>query len=78
MEVKNCHSCGMPVSGENAVEKTVKYCQYCTDKSGELKSKEEIKAGIAHWLKSITPEDTKVDYNQRAEFYMKSMPAWAE
>lgn len=78
MEMKYCHSCGMPVTNETAAEKTDKYCQYCADDNGDLKSREEIKAGIAQWLNGFTPEDKEADYNKRAEFYMKSMPAWAE
>lgn len=78
METKFCHSCGMPISAEVAAKNTDKYCQYCADEKGKLKSREEVKAGLAHWLQEITPKDTDADYQKRAEFYMKSMPAWAE
>ncbi|MFW6287500.1 MAG: zinc ribbon domain-containing protein [bacterium] len=78
METKFCHSCGIPISGEAAAKNTDKFCQYCADENGNLKSKEEVKAGLIQWLQGITPDDINADYQKRAEFYMKSMPAWAE
>ncbi|HLV09050.1 MAG TPA: zinc ribbon domain-containing protein [Halanaerobiales bacterium] len=77
MQNKYCLSCGMPIQG-GAADTSGKYCQYCTDDNGNLKLREEVKAGITQWLQSITPEDTNADYEKRAEYYLKSMPAWAE
>lgn len=77
MDSKNCLSCGMSLSQQMAHPETDKYCQYCADEEGKLKSREECKAGIAWWLQSITPEDKDADYSQRAEYYLKAMPAWA-
>lgn len=78
MDMKFCHSCGMPLSKEVANQNSEDYCQYCAGENGELKSREEIQAGIAQWLKGMTPENSAADYMQRADYYMKSMPAWAE
>jgi len=78
MDMKHCLACGMPLSPEMANQKTDKFCQYCADEKGELKSREECQAGIAHWLQGMTPEDKDADYMQRADYYLKSMPAWAE
>lgn len=71
---KFCFSCGMPLD-EHA---TGKYCQYCSNESGELKSRDDVKQGIAGWLMQITPENKNTDYLKRAESYMNAMPAWAE
>lgn len=76
MNMKHCLACGMPLSPESSHQKTDKYCQYCADEKGELKSREECLAGIAQWLQSMTPEDKDADYMKRADYYLKSMPAW--
>ncbi len=78
MEMKHCHSCGMPVSPEAAVKNSDDFCHYCVDKDGQLKAREEIQAGIAQWLRGITPKDSSADYMKRADHYLKAMPAWAE
>ena len=71
----HCHSCGMPLNQSNA---RGKYCQYCTDEKGNLLPREAIKAGLADWLKGFSPSDGKTNFERRAEYYMKSMPAWAD
>lgn len=76
--MKHCLACGMALSPGVAHQKTEKYCQYCVDESGKLKSREECQAGIAHWLQSMTPQDKEADYMKRADYYLKSMPAWAK
>ncbi|NLM98108.1 MAG: hypothetical protein GX175_10965 [Halanaerobiaceae bacterium] len=76
MEMKFCLACGMPLSPETVHPKTKKYCQYCADEEGKLKPREVCQAGIAEWLKSMTPDDKDADYMQRADYYLKAMPAW--
>lgn len=71
---KSCYSCSMPLD-----EKTHgNYCQYCTDEKGNLKPREEVKAGLAEWLKDWAPSGTQADFEKRAEHFMQSMPAWAK
>lgn len=77
MEMKFCHSCGIILDGNIAKEATPNFCQYCVDEKGNLKPKEEIKAGVEMWLKSFGPKDENIDYSKRAEHYMNAMPAWA-
>jgi hypothetical protein len=55
-----------------------KYCKYCTDEKGNLKSLEEIHNGIAGWLKTWQPEIDEKTAHERATYFMKAMPAWAE
>ena len=64
----------MPLGAETAGN----YCQYCVDESGALKPYEEVRAGIAQWLSSWTPETVTQDPTARAAAYMKAMPAWAD
>ena len=75
---KNCHSCGMPLMGEDGKDFRGNFCQYCTDESGNLYPKEVVQKGIADWLKQMTPDDNAADFMKRAESYLGSMPAWAK
>ena len=69
---KHCLSCSMPIEGDG------KYCEYCTDAEGNLKPRAEVQQGIAYWLQTLTPEDARANYLERAGFFIKAMPAWAE
>ena len=75
---KFCHSCAAPLGIPDFKGPAENYCKYCTDDTGQLKSKETIQQGIAQWFKGWQPNlDEKIAI-ERAAFYMKSMPAWAE
>lgn len=71
---KFCQSCGMPLSDQSSDQ----YCQYCTNESGQLKTREEVRDGVAAWLRMFTPEQESADFKKRAESYLNAMPAWAE
>jgi hypothetical protein len=75
---KMCLSCGMPLMGPEAQKAHGDYCQYCTDDKGNLLPREQVKNGIAQFLKSWSPQGNSVDFIKRAEHYMLAMPAWAE
>jgi hypothetical protein len=74
---KYCLSCGLPLTPEfkGAAEN---YCQYCTDEKGNLKSRDEIKMGVAEWMKSWQPDIDQQKAMVRAENYLNAMPAWAD
>ena len=74
---KFCQSCGAPLNMPDLKGPSETYCKYCTDDSGKLKSREEIKQGIAQWFKSWQPDIDDTTALVRADFYLKSMPAWA-
>lgn len=76
MEMKFCHSCGIPLDGTVAKEGAPNICGYCTGEDGKLKPREAVQAGIADWLKMFTPQEGNPDLMKRAEYYMKAMPAW--
>ena len=71
---KFCQSCGMPLTEA----KNDRFCQYCTDENGQLKSREAVREGIAAWLQMFTPNPENVDFQSRADSYLNAMPAWAE
>ncbi|MCU7501428.1 MAG: hypothetical protein HF309_19300, partial [Ignavibacteria bacterium] len=53
MEMKFCQSCGVILDGSVAKEGAPGFCTWCVDEKGNLKAKEEVKAGVADWLKSF-------------------------
>ncbi|MCD6494666.1 hypothetical protein J7K60_01290 [Candidatus Bipolaricaulota bacterium] len=75
---KYCHSCTMPLDSPDAKGPSEIYCKHCTDEAGNLKPRDEIKQGIAWWLKSWQEEITEEQAQERAEHFMQAMPAWAE
>jgi len=68
----------MPLGSPEARGPSEIYCRYCSDETGNLKSREEIKRGIAMWLKSWQEGITEEQALERAEHFMRAMPAWAE
>ena len=74
---KFCHSCTAPLNGAFKGAADV-YCKYCSDESGALKSYDEAKAGVIHWLMSWQPGIDEATADQRAVHFMRAMPAWAD
>lgn len=75
---KFCHSCAAPLAVPDFQGLAENLCKHCTDESGKLKPREEIREGISQWFKSWQPGLDDAKALARAEHYMKSMPAWAE
>jgi len=78
MNPKFCYACGGPLDNPDFKGPSENYCKYCTDEKGKLKSREEIKQGVAQWFLSWQPDLDKKTALIRAEHYIKAMPAWAE
>ena len=75
MEQKFCFSCAMPLDASAPAESN--HCTYCTQPDGSLKSRDEVKAAIAGWMKMWQPNLDDVNALKRADAYMHGMPAWA-
>ena len=73
----HCHSCGMPLSAPEARGPSDKYCVWCTDSEGLLKSWEEAVSGLAQYLDSWQHVGNE-EARKRAVRYLTSMPAWAD
>lgn len=74
---QHCHSCGMPLSAPDARGASDKYCAYCTDSEGNLKSWDEAVSGLAQYLDSWQKVGNE-EARKRAIRYLTSMPAWAD
>lgn len=71
-----CQACGMPMSAPDAQGSSDKYCAYCSDSDGHLKSWDEAVSGLAAFLDSwqnVGEEESR----KRAKRYLTAMPAWA-
>ena len=72
-----CQSCGMPLSASDARGISDKYCVYCTDSEGKLKSWDDAVSGLAQHLDSWQKVGNE-EARKRAIRYLTSMPAWAD
>ena len=75
-----CESCGMPMQdasmhGGNDVENP--YCDYCTDKDGKLKSREDVREG---WINAAMKMHgiSREEATEKVDEAMERMPAWKE
>jgi hypothetical protein len=79
-EKDTCESCGMPMkdaSHHGGKDVNNPYCVYCTDETGKLKSREEVRKGmIGFFMKS--ENKTREDAEKHVDEHMKKMPAWKE
>ena len=66
-----CESCGNPIESG-------RYCSYCTDESGELKSFDDRFARLAAWQARRDPAASRQDIERQVLDYMATMPAWRE
>lgn len=73
----NCESCGLPMDHPEDYGGQIpgnKYCKYCTDSEGKLKTREEVRNGMINLMKSKGEKDAE----KLVDKYMKKMPAWSE
>lgn len=75
----NCQSCGLPMMidadhGGGRIDNP--NCRYCTDESGNLKSKEEIREGMINlYMQSFGKPREEAE--KEVDARMSEMPAWA-
>jgi len=79
-EEKVCESCGMPMKkteehGGGDINNI--YCVYCTDKTGKLKSRQEVKEGMIQFYMSQMGK-TKKEAEEFVDKQMKKFPAWKD
>ena len=72
-----CHSCTAPLALPDFKGPSDIYCKYCADENGALQPRRAVRDGIAQWLASWQPGLDDAGARDRAEHFMKAMPAWA-
>ncbi|RLE39660.1 hypothetical protein DRJ17_00510 [Candidatus Woesearchaeota archaeon] len=78
-DVDCCESCGMPMESvemRGGAKPDNKYCKYCCDENGNLKSKEEVRKGMIEFYKAQGKSQEEAE--KFVDDYMKKMPAWKE
>ncbi len=73
-----CYSCGANLNIPGFKGNSDIYCVHCIDPNGELQPREKILKGVADWLMQWQPNITEKQAMERADHYLKSMPAWAK
>jgi len=73
-----CYSCGVPLEISDLNGTSEHYCAYCADRDGNLTSRDLVQKGVAELLKAWQPDLDDARATERASYYLKSMPAWAE
>lgn len=64
IKMKKCESCGMPLEENTTSKRDQRYCIYCQDQqTGELKSREEVRAG-------------REEAEKMADGLMPTLPRW--
>jgi hypothetical protein len=74
----NCYSCGVPLEIPDLNGTSEHYCAHCRDRDGNLTPRDLVQKGVAEWLKAWQPDLDDARAMERASYYLKSMPAWAE
>lgn len=76
----NCESCGMPMTKPEEYgggREDNKYCVYCTDDEGNLKSREDVREGMVQFFMKSTGK-SKEEAEKEVDERMKQMPAWKD
>ncbi len=73
-----CYSCGSPLEILDLNGTSEHYCEYCMDRDGNLTPRDLVQKGVAEWLKALQSDLDDATAMERANHYLKSMPAWAE
>jgi hypothetical protein len=71
-------SCAVPLEMPGFTGPAEDDCKHCTDQRGELEPADEVRAGIATWLKSWPGALDEGTALARADHSMKATSAWGE
>jgi hypothetical protein len=79
-EVRSCESCGMPMPDakyHGAGDVNNRYCVYCTDEEGKLKSRQEVREGMIH-LYMAQMGKSREEGERFVDEQMRKLPAWRQ
>ncbi|VVB98495.1 Putative zinc ribbon domain protein [uncultured archaeon] len=78
MTMTICESCGMPMEGASTHgggNAESKYCAYCTNAEGKLKSKAEVRQGMIKYMMK-SEKKSEEEAQRLVDEHMSRMPAW--
>lgn len=67
----HCESCGMPIESG-------RYCEHCTDQSGQLQDFETRFEKMTAWQARSHPEQSQAEAEASTLDYLATMPAWRD
>ena len=73
----HCYACTCPLMDPEHQGASDIYCKFCTDERGNLKPCDQVRSGIAHWMRTWQSGLAEEVAIQRAALFMKALPAWA-
>ena len=77
LNLEHCHSCAAPLANPNFVGPTAHYCKYCIDDNGDVKPRDEVRAGVRQWMMNAWDLADDDALTRRADTYMNAMPHWS-
>jgi hypothetical protein len=71
-----CRSCSTSLAEHRGASEL--YCRYCSDETGELRNREDVRRILAEWMQQWQGGLSEEAALERAERFMSTMPAWAK
>jgi len=76
--IPSCRSCAAILSDGIHGGASNRYCRFCSDAAGQLRSRGDVEEVLARWIQGSRQELSIEEAHRRADRYMRSMPAWSE
>jgi hypothetical protein len=72
-----CQSCSISLEDEHNRGASDRFCRFCADEEGSLKSRSKVQNLIARWFERWQENLTHEEAMRRAGLFMTAMPAWS-
>lgn len=73
-----CRSCMSSLLNEHNKGPSDKFCRWCADSEGRLRTADEVRKVLTSWFMHWQPGITREVAASRVRHYMLAMPAWSE
>lgn len=72
-----CRSCMTSLLSEHNKGPSDKYCRWCSDAEGNLKTADDVREVLTNWFMNWQAGITREEAGRRVRHYMLAMPAWS-
>jgi len=72
-----CQSCSISLEDEHNRGGSDRFCRFCSDEEGRLKSRSKVQNLIARWFERWQENLNHDEALRRAGLFMRAMPAWS-
>jgi hypothetical protein len=73
-----CQSCSISLEDEHNRGGSDRFCRFCSDEEGRLKSRSKVQNLIARWFERWQENLNHDEALMRAGLFMRAMPAWSD